>query len=234
MTRHLQREIEKIKKKILSLGAMVEERLHQSVRAIAERNSEIALQVRESDWEIDQMEVEIEEECLKILALHQPVAVDLRFLIAVLKINSDLERIGDLAVGMAKQAVFLAGRPQVNIPFDFPRMADIALDMVKRSIDSLVEMNPEIATDVCASDDEIDALHRDMYREVEAGIKANPENTETLIHMLAVSRHLERIADHATNIAEDVVYMVEGVITRHRMEEYVPETGDLKETNESA
>ncbi len=231
MTRHLQREIEKIKKKILSLGAMVEERLHQAVKAIDERNSELALEVREADWEIDQMEVEVEEECLKILALHQPVAVDLRFLIAVLKINSDLERIGDLAVGIAKQGIFLAGRAQVNIPYDFPRMASIAQGMVKRSIDALVDMNAELATDVCATDDEIDTIHRNMYQAVEAGIKDNPDNTETLIHMLAVSRHLERIADHATNIAEDVIYMVEGVITRHRMEDYVPETGEKKSDN---
>ena len=226
MTRHLQREIERLKKKILSLSAMVEERLHMAVRSIADRNSELALRVRESDWEVDQMEVEVEEECLKILALHQPVAIDLRFLIAVLKINSDLERIGDLAVGIAKQAVFLAGRTKVEIPFDFPRMAEIAQGMVRNSIDALVQMNPETASEVCLRDDEIDRLHRDMYGEVEEGIRKYPDQVDALLHTLAVSRHLERIADHATNIAEDVVYMVEGVITRHRMEEYIPEIGN--------
>lgn len=220
MTRHLQAEIEKLKKKILSLSAMVEERLHMAVKSVAERNSELALKVRDSDWEVDQMEVDVEEDCLKILALHQPVAVDLRFLIAVLKINSDLERIGDLAVGTAKQSIALAGRPKVAIPFDFPRMAEIAEGMVRNAIDSLVQMNPEIASEVCHRDDEVDQLHRDMYTRVAEGMRKDPAQIETYIHMLAMSRHLERIADHATNIAEDVIYMVEGVITRHRMDEY--------------
>jgi phosphate transport system protein len=226
MTRHLQREIERVKKKILSLSAMVEERLHMAVKSIADRNSELALRVRESDWEVDQMEVEVEEECLKILALHQPVAVDLRFLIAVLKINSDLERIGDLAVGIAKQSVFLAGRRQLDIEFDIPTMAAIAQGMVKESIDALVAMSPELAMEVCGRDDEIDRRHKAMYDIVQGGIREYPDQVETFIHMLSVSRHLERIADHATNIAEDVIYMVEGVITRHRMDSYVPETDE--------
>lgn len=233
MTRHLQREIERIKKQILSLSAMVEERLHTAVKSIAERNSELALRVRESDWEVDRMEVEVEEEVLKILALHQPVAIDLRFLIAVLKINSDLERIGDLAVGIAKQGTFLAARPRVGLPFDFPRMAEIAEGMVKGAIDALVHMDPEIAADVCLRDDEIDSLHREMYEKVEAGMRGQPDQIETYIHMLAVSRHLERIADHATNIAEDVIYMVEGVITRHRMDEYNPPEGNAQDSGKN-
>ncbi len=226
MTRHLQREIERLKKKILTLSALVEERLHMSVKSIADRNSELALKVRESDWEIDQMEVEVEEDVLKILALHQPVAVDLRFLIAVLKINSDLERIGDLAVGVAKQSIFLAGRQKLSLPVDFNHMADIAQGMVKGSIDALVEMSAEAAFEVCARDDEIDQLHREMYDHVEIGMRENPEYIQTYIQTLSVSRHLERIADHATNIAEDVIYMVEGVITRHRMDEFAPDDFD--------
>jgi len=232
MTRHLQREIDRVKKKILSLSAMVEERLHMAVESIADRNSELALRVRESDWEVDQMEVEVEEEVLKILALHQPVAVDLRFLIAVLKINSDLERIGDLAVGIAKQGIYLAGRERPDVPFDMPHMAGIAQGMVKGSIDSLVEMSPEMALDISARDDEIDHLHKQMYQVVEEGIRKNPEQVQTFIQMLSVSRHLERIADHATNIAEDVIYMVEGVITRHRMEDYSLES-DIPETEQA-
>lgn len=232
MTRHLQVEIEKLKKKILSLSAMVEERMHMAVKSIAERNSELALKVKDSDWEIDQMEVEVEEDCLKILALHQPVAVDLRFLIAVLKINNDLERIGDLAVSLARQSISLAARPRVAIPFDFPRMAEISEGMVKSAIDALVHLDPEIASEVCRRDDQIDILHRDMYAKVAGGMRANPGDIETYIHMLAVSRYLERIADHATNIAEDVIYMVEGIITRHRMDEYnPPESRNGKKTN---
>jgi len=223
MTRHLQREIDKLKKKILSLSAIVESRLGQSVRSLTDRNGKLADEVAESDWEIDQMEVEVEEDGLKILALHQPVAIDLRFIIAVLKINSDLERIGDLAVSIAKQSSYLAARSPVEISFDFPRMAKIAQDMVKMSIDSLVEMDPVLATKVCVRDDEIDHMHRGIYKVVEEGIKKQPNRVEDLIHLLAVSRYLERIADHATNIAEDVIYMVDGVITRHRMDEYCPE-----------
>jgi len=234
MTRHFQREIEKIKKRILSLSALVEERLRQAVKAIAERDGALAEQVRRSDWEIDQMEVEIEEDCLKILALHQPVAIDLRFIIAALKINNDLERIGDLAVSIAKQGMFLAGRPPINIPFDFPRMASLAQEMLKGSIDSLVEMDSALAARVCLTDDEIDDLHRQMYKHMEEAIGQHPERIDDHIRLLAVSRNLERIADHSTNICEDVIYMVDGVITRHNINEYVPGTEAAEESESSA
>ncbi len=222
MTRHFQREIEKLNKKILTLSAMVEDQLHKAVRSISERNGKLADEVVSADWEIDQMEVEVEEDGLKILALHQPVAIDLRFIIAVLKINNDLERIGDLAVSIARQGSFLAVRPSINIPLDFPRMAQIAREMVRISIDALIKMDTAMASDVCARDDEIDNLHREMYEIVADNIKTNPGNVQEMISMLSISRNLERIADHATNIAEDVIYMVDGVITRHRTEEYNP------------
>ena len=222
MTRHLQREIEKLNKKILTVSAMVEDRLHKAVRSISERNSKLADEVVNADWEIDQMEVEVEEDGLKILALYQPVAIDLRFIIAVLKINNDLERIGDLAVSIARQGSYLAARPSISIPFDFPRMAQIAREMVKTSIDALIKMDTAMASDVCARDDEIDVLHREMYEIAADSIRANPEKAQDMISMLSISRNLERIADHATNIAEDVIYMVDGVITRHRTEEYNP------------
>jgi len=220
MTIHLQREIERLKKHILRLSAVVEESVHRAVKSLEERDSYLAQLVMESDFEIDKMEVEIEEECLKILALHQPVAVDLRFIVAVLKINNDLERIGDLAVNIAERAEFLASQERINIPFDFSGMARKAKSMLKRSLDALMKMDALLARGVCASDDEVDAMNRDMYMLVQEGIRSQPEHLESLIHVLSASRHLERIADHATNIAEDVLYMIKGEIVRHRAEDY--------------
>jgi phosphate transport system protein len=220
MAKHLQREIENLKKKILNLSARVEAAVHDSTKAIEERDAHLAQKVIENDIVIDQQEVEIEEECLKILALYQPVAIDLRFIIAVLKINSDLERVGDLAVNVAERAAFLATQPKPDISFDFVGMARAAQLMLTKSLDALVNLSIELAQEVCASDDAIDAMNREMYIKVQQAIRAHPEQMESLIHMLSASRHLERIADHATNIAEDVIYMIEGQIVRHRTEEY--------------
>ncbi len=220
MAKHLQREIENLKKKILNLSARVEAAVHDSTEAIEERDGDLAQRVIDNDIEIDQQEVEVEEECLKILALYQPVAIDLRFIIAVLKINSDLERIGDLAVNIAERAVFLATQPKPDISFDFVGMARAAQSMLTKSLDALVNLSIELAQEVCASDDAIDAMNREMYIKVQQAILTHPEQIASLIHLLSVSRHLERIADHATNIAEDVIYMIEGQIVRHRTEEY--------------
>ncbi len=222
MSKHLEREIERLKKHILSLGAVVEESVQRAVRAISERDGTLAQRVIEEDVSTDQMEVEVEEECLKILALHQPVAIDLRFIVAVLKINNDLERIGDLAVNIAERAAFLASRNHDGLVtlFDFEEMAAKTQAMLKLSLDALVNVDADLARDVCAADDEVDAMNRQMYHQVEDAIRAHPEQMDALIHMLSISRHLERIADHATNIAEDVIYMIEGVIVRHRTEDY--------------
>lgn len=215
-------EIEKLKKKILALSAIVEESVHRAVASIQRRDEKLARKVIESDIEIDHMEVDVEEECLKILALHQPVATDLRFVVAVLKINNDLERIADLSVNIAEQAAYLATQPKVDIPFDFPGMSEKAQRMLRQSLDALVNDDTTLARKVLAADDEVDAINRHMYDQVKDGIRRHPENLDCLIHLLSVSRHLERIADHATNIAEDVIYMAEGEIVRHRAEEYMP------------
>ena len=220
MPKHLQTEIENLKKSILNLSARVEAAVHDATLAIEQRDGKLAQKVIENDIVIDQQEVEIEEECLKTLALHQPVAIDLRFIIAVLKINSDLERVGDLAVNVAERAAFLATQPKPDISFDFVDMARAAQSMLTKSLDALVNPSIELAHKVCASDDAIDAMNREMYIKVQQAIRAHPEQMESLIHMLSASRHLERIADHATNIAEDVIYMIEGQIVRHRTEEY--------------
>ena len=220
MAKHLQREIENLKKSILNLSARVESAVHDAVIAIELRDAELAQKVIDNDIVIDRQEVEVEEECLKTLALHQPVAIDLRFIIAVLKINNDIERIGDLAVNVAQRAVFLATQPRPDISFDFAGMADVAQSMLKKSIDALVNLNIALAQEVRDSDDKIDAMNREMFLKVQKSILAHPQQIAPLIQMLSVSRHLERIADHATNIAEDVIYMVEGQIVRHRTKDY--------------
>jgi phosphate transport system protein len=222
MPKHLERELEKLKKRTLSLVTMVEERLRMSIMAIEKKDGDLAKKVMESDDEIDDIEVDIEEECLKILALHQPVAIDLRFIIAVIKINNELERIGDLAVNIAERAFFLASKKKLDILFDFPGMAEKAQTMVKKSLDSLVNLDSRLAWEVCASDDEVDEMNREMFRQVQEGIRKNPSRMECLLHLLSSSRHLERIADHATNIAQDVIYMIEGEIVRHRAEDFKP------------
>ncbi len=224
MAQHLQKEIEKLKKEILALGAEVEASVQMSVRAIEERDAELAEKVIGSDSDIDHAEVELEEDCLKILALHQPVAIDLRFIIAVLKINSDLERIGDLAVNIAERVPFLRNQPGIRIPYDLRGLAEKATLMLRNSLDSLVNLDVKLANRVCAADDDVDAINREMYDLVKGAILKNPEHIDILIPYLSVSRYLERIADHATNIAEDVIYMVEGVIARHRMGGFEPDS----------
>lgn len=216
MTKHLQREIASLKKSILSVGTLVEESLRKSVKAFSDRDHQLAQRVIDDDRIIDETEVEVEEECLKILALHQPVAIDLRYIVSVLKINNDLERIADLAANIAERAIFLAAKPPVHPPDTIQRMAKIVQMMLKKSLDALVEMDAILAQEVREMDNEVDSLHREMYRTVESKIQANPEEIEIWLQLTGISRYLERAADHATNIAEDVIYMVEGEISRHR------------------
>ena len=220
MPKHLQREIENLKKNLLSLGARVETVVHEAIRSIEERDADLAQKIIAEDIEIDQTEVEVEEDCLKILALHQPVAIDLRFIVAVLKINNDLERIGDLAVNIAERSVYLASVPPIRVSFDFSGMSKKTEKMLNQSLDALVNMSSELAHEVCAEDDEVDSMNRRMYIKIQEAVKVHPDQITPLIHLLSVSRHLERIADHATNIAEDVIYMIEGQIVRHKAEDY--------------
>lgn len=220
MSKHLEREIENLKKRILALSATVEDNVYRAVQSLTERNSTLADEVINSDPNIDQTEVAIEEECLKVLALHQPVAIDLRFIIAILKINSDLERMGDLAVNIAERAQFLATRERPDFPLDLSLMAEKTKAMMRKCLDSLMKQDAKLAYEVLSADDEIDAMNREMYGKIQEAIRRKPEQLESLIHLLSCSRHLERIADHATNIAEDVVYMIEGVIVRHHAEDY--------------
>jgi phosphate transport system protein len=215
MTQLLQRELNELKKKLLKLSAIVEEVVILAVKSIADRDTELAARIIDGDIEIDHMEVDLEEDCLKLLALYQPVAVDLRLIVAALKINNDLERIGDLAVNIAERAVFLSHREKADFPFDFPAMAETVKKMVRKSLDAFVRMDEDLAHEVMVIEEGVDMLHREMYGKLESGICRNPDQVQTYISLLGVSRNLERIADHATNIAEDVIYLIEGKIVRH-------------------
>jgi phosphate transport system protein len=219
MSVHLQREIGNLKKRLLSLCALVEDQVQTAVRALLERNQSMAQEVERRDAEIDAREVEVEEECLKTLALYQPVAIDLRLVVAALKINNDLERIGDLAVNIARKAAAFSQGPPVEIPFDIASMSEKTQNMLRESLDALINMDVKLAHQVCADDDEVDRMKHEFRFRAEELIRANPERTSALLRLLAVSRNLERIADCATNIAEDVVYMVEGRIARHVKED---------------
>ncbi len=215
MSVHLQREIERLKKQLLSLCALVEDQVQLAVRALLERDPEMARGVEQRDTEIDHREVEVEEELLKTLALHQPVASDLRLIVAALKINNDLERIGDLAVNIARKAATFATQPPMDIPFDLAGMWEKTQLMLRDSLDALVNLNPGLANDVCARDSEVDQMKREIRHKAESMMARDPSKVASLLLLLAVSRNLERIADHATNIAEDVIYMAEGRIIRH-------------------
>ena len=214
MAKHFHKELEKLKKRILSLGAMAEDRVRMAIKAIDTRDAVIADKIIRTDYEIDEMEVEIEEECLKVLALHQPVAVDLRFITAVIKINNDLERIADEAVNIARGVSYLA-REKQTFYFDFSVMVEKTQAMLKSSLDAFVNMDMDLAVKVCIMDDEVDKINGEVHRLVKGAIRDNPEQGEHLINLLLISRHLERIADHATNIAEEVIYLIEGEIVRH-------------------
>lgn len=218
MPRHLQREIDNLKQKLLVMGSVIEDMIYLATKSVVQRDDRMAKEIITRDPEVDAMEVEIEEECLKILALHQPVAIDLRFIIAVLKINSDLERVGDLAVNIAERSIFLAGQERVFFGPVISEMAVKVESMLTQSIDALVNMDVALAHKIRAADDSVDELNRNMYTKVKEELVANPQDINSLLHTLSVSRHLERVADHATNIAEDVVYLVEAEIVRHTPE----------------
>jgi phosphate transport system protein len=215
MPKRLQKDLEKIKKQILSLGAMAEERIRMAIKAIETWDAGLAEEIIRRDYEIDEREIEVEEECLKILALHQPVAVDLRFLIAVIKINSELERIGDEAVNIAHRVENISKRRKLELSFDFSVMAEKAATMLRLSLDALVNLDLDLAFKVLTLDDEVDLMHREIYDRIKEVMSQNPDYVGYLINLYTMSRHLERVGDHSTNIAEEVIYLIEGEIIRH-------------------
>jgi phosphate transport system protein len=215
MTKHFRKELESIKKRILTLGALVEDRVRLAVQSVDQIDAEIAGRIIKTDYEVDAMEVEVEEECLKVLALHQPVAVDLRFIIAVIKINNDLERIGDQAVNIAQRVEIIAKRPKPPFMFDYSVMAEKVQRMLKMSLDAFVNLDVDMAYKVITMDDEVDQIKNDAYDTIKQAIQDLPERVGYYINLLLISRHMERLADHATNVAEEVIYLVEGEIFRH-------------------
>lgn len=215
MSVQLRREVDRLRSALLSVCALVEEQVQSAVRAVLERDVTLADTVKRRDAEIDRREIEVEEECLKALALHQPVAGDLRMIVAALKINNDLERIGDLAVNMARKAKAIAGAPPVEVSFDLGQMCTTTCGMLHDSIEALIHPDAKLANSVCARDNEVDQMKRDIRVEVEQRLRTQPGDIRQLLGLLAVSRNLERVADLATNIAEDVCYLVEGRIVRH-------------------
>ncbi len=216
MARHIEHQIAQLKNSILQFGTIVEESISRSNTALFKRDVELAQKVIANDTEIDRLEVELEEECLKVLALYQPVAADLRFVVAVLKINNDLERIGDLASNIAKTVSQLTTTGPLELPEEISRMAKQVEEMVKNSLDAVVKADTNLARQVRREDDIVDAGRHTVRKLVMQQIKKDPEKVEGLLQINSISKHLERIADMATNIAEDVIYMVEGEIVRHR------------------
>ena len=219
MSIHLQKDLEHLDKELLILSSMVEDATNRAILALVDRRLDLARQVMREDDRINHREVLIEEECLKMLALHQPVAADLRFIVAVLKVNNDLERMGDLAVNIAERAAYLATQEPLQVSLDFPKMAEGVRDMVRESLDALSNMNPRLARHVLTMDDEIDDANRGMFDILQELMHRDPSTIERAVHLLSASRHLERIADLATNIAQDVVYMSEGRLIRHLTED---------------
>jgi phosphate transport system protein len=218
--RHLERELDNLKKKVLTLGAMVEGNIEKALLSLTRHKAQWAKEVMESDHEIDRAEVEIEEDCLKILALYQPAAIDLRYVVGILKMNTDLERMGDLAVNIAERSAYLADKKGTDLFVDFTTMGEKTIAMVKKALDALIRMDAALAREVCAADDDVDIINREILISIQKHIEKNPKDVKPLIHLLLVSRHLERIADQATNIAEDVIYMTDGTIIRHHAEDY--------------
>jgi phosphate transport system protein len=216
MSVHLQREIGRLKARLLDLGSEVEETVRDAVKAVLTRDRALARSVAQREEETDILEVDVEEECLKVLALHQPVAVDLRYIVGMLKINQDMERIGDLARHVADRAQALAEQGDVRIPGELGAMADKARRMLMRSLDAFMHLDASLAREVCASDEEVDRLYRLVTADLTVVMRQHPDAVGLHLQVLHIARHLERIADHATNIAEDLIYMVEGRIVRHQ------------------
>jgi phosphate transport system protein len=217
MTVHFMRDMESLKKELLVVGSMVENAVNKSIGALVNRRPELAQEVVDSDDFIDDKELEVEEQCLKTLALHQPVAADLRFVIAVLKVNSDLERMGDYAVHIAERAEYLSSGPVLNIPTDyFNEMVKRVQTMVRKVLDALITRDSNEAREVVEIDDEVDELHWRFFDILMNLAREDPSSVERAFHTLSASRHLERIGDLATNIAEDIVFMVEGEVIRHK------------------
>lgn len=216
MSKHLQRDLSQLAQQLLGQSSRVEEMVNKACRGLRESRIDVANDVLDQEIEVDRQEILIEEECLKILALYQPVAIDLRRVTTVLKINSELERVGDLAVHIAERTISLVEHPHVPLPEQLERMCVIATGMVNKAMDAFVNTDSAAAREVCATDDEVDEYNRQMIQHFKETMEEHTSLIGPVLHLFSATRQIERIADHATNIAEDVVYLVEGEILRHQ------------------
>jgi phosphate transport system protein len=217
MHRHFDDELKELKSKLLRMGGMVEDQIQGSLRALVDRDSALARRVIENDHQVNTLDVEVDEDCLRLLALQQPTARDLRFITTAMKISTELERMSDLAENIGERAIELNDEPQLKPYIDIPRMADWALQMVREALDAFVRSDADLARKVCADDDFIDDLTEQLFRELLSFMLENPATITRAIRITFIAKYLERIADHATNVAELVVYMVEGKIIRHTL-----------------
>ena len=219
VVRHFQEELDVLKARLLEMGGLAEQRVRRAVQGLAEREHELIESVLIGDEPINALQLEIDDRCLKLLALHQPMATDLRAVMAAVKINTDLERVGDLAVNIAEAAKRYAMHPPVKKLIDIPKMADIAQAMLRDALDSYVKRDMALARQVLHQDDSLDALKTQIFRELLSFMLKDPSTIEAALDLILVSRHLERIGDHATNIAEDVIFMVSARDVRHNATE---------------
>jgi phosphate transport system protein len=215
MERRLDHDLDRVRQTLLKMGGIVEGMVAKATQSLLERQTALSTEVIATDREVDQLEIEIDEACHLILGTKQPTASDLRFLVAVMKINSDLERIGDSAVNIAQSVEQLNEQPPLKPYIDLPHMSELVQAMVRKSLDAFVNRDVELATEVCRSDDDVDGLYKQIFRELLTYMIEDPKTVSRALHLLLISRNLERIADHATNVAEDVIYYVEGRDIRH-------------------
>ena len=217
MQRHFHEELDALKQTLLAMGGLVEDQIRRVMTALLERDTMLAQEVIDGDAQVNAYDVEVDEKCVELLALYQPTAGDLRFITTAMKIVTDLERIGDQAVNIAQRALELNQEPQLKPYIDLPRMADIALAMLRRSLDAFVARDTELARRVCGEDAEVDALKEQIFRELLTFMMEDARTIPRAIRLILISRFLERVADHATNIAEMVIYMVESKMVRHTL-----------------
>jgi phosphate transport system protein len=222
--RHFEQELEKLKSKLLEMSALVESAIYRSVQGVVEKSEDLAQQVLRNEARINQLEIEIDDLAISLLALQAPLAADLRLVTAAIKINNDLERMGDLSVSIAQSALALVREPIIRPLIDIPHIAGLAQGMVRKALDAFVNRDADMARSVLASDDAVDNMRTASFHELVSFMEKNPSQIPQALYLLSVIRNLERIADHATNIAEDVMFLVKGIDVRHHNEERAPVT----------
>ena len=216
--RHFVEELDYLRSRLLEMSALVEDSVYRSILSLTEKDPQQAQKVIQNEAEINRMEIEIDDLATRLLALQQPMATDLRLLTAAIKINNDLERMGDLAVNIVERSLSLINEPLIKPLIDIPAMATRVQSMIRKSLDSFVKRDPELARTVLVSDDAVDELRDAIYEELIVYMERDPRAVRQGINLMFIARNLERLADHATNVAEDVLFLVEGVDVRHHAE----------------